>query len=610
MDATSSPIGNTRTGTELRYPFDGSLILRHAKRLKREALQRTGLAPLRLAMLGGWTTQETASLLELFLLSQGLRPEIYQSEYGQFFEEAVLHTGRLEAFRPQIVYLHTATHNLHAFPSVSASKDEFERCIQSELNRFEEIWQTLHAKLKCTVVQNNFELPLDPLGNLGAVAYGGRRHFVNRLNLELAERARQNKYLLIHDVNALASQLGAERWFDAQRWFAYKIRVTPDANAALAHSLSMLVGAALGRTKKCLVLDLDNTLWGGVIGDDGVAKIRLGRETAEAEAYTAFQEFCHDLHKRGVLLAVCSKNEASIAKQGLSHPDSVLTLDKFSAFRANWEPKPSNIASIAEELNIGLDSLVFVDDNPAEREIVRAQLPMVAVPEVGADVSRYAQILAAAGYFETVGLSAEDLVRSQLYGTDAARAEVQAKYANYDEYLADLQMKAEIAEFHPTYLDRITQLINKTNQFNLTTRRYTPAQIDAALADASVIPLYGRLADRFGDNGLISVVIGRRQGQRVNIDLWLMSCRVLKRDMEFAMLDALVQRARAAGANRLCGTYLRSEKNAMVADHYEKLGFSCESRAPDGSRSEWSLSIDAAYQAKNRHILVTGAIAA
>jgi FkbH-like protein len=595
------------TGNPLGYPFDGGTILRHAKRLRRERAEKDGLVPLRVAILGGWTTQETATLLEVFLLDQGFRPQIYQSEYNKFFEDAVLDSAALEAFQPQIVYLHVGVANLQNMPLLTASESQFDAALAAELARFEDVWSSLRSKLGCTIIQNNFELPLDPLGNHGASAYGGRRHFVSRLNLELVERARLDKRLVINDVCTLAARIGGDRWFDPNRWFAYKIWVTPDANAALAHSLAALMSAIGGRARKCLVLDLDNTLWGGVIGDDGVEKIRLGRETPEAEAFTAFQEFCLSLQTRGIILAICSKNDEAIARQGFSHPDRVLTLEHFSAFRANWAPKPENIESIAKELNIGLDSLVFVDDNPAEREIVRAQLPMVAVPEVGSDVSRFAEILVGAGYFETTGLSAEDLSRSSMYAAEAQRSQVQGKYSSYGEYLRDLNMKAEISSFSATYLDRITQLINKTNQFNLTTRRYTHGEVAACMSDEGTIALYGRLIDKFGDNGLVSVVIGRVKGGRVEIELWLMSCRVLKRDMERAMLDALVERAVAAGAGQLHGVYVRSEKNAMVADHYEQLGFDCLERSENGGRSIWVLSIGDHYEKRNRYIAVNGA---
>ena len=328
-----------------------------------------------------------------------------------------------------------------------------------------------------------------------------------------------------------------------------------------------------------------------MIGDDGVDNLKLGHETAQGEAYSAFQAYCKGLKERGVLLAVCSKNERETARSGFHHRDSVLALEDFASFQANWNPKPESIEAIARDLNIGLDSLVFADDNPAERAIVSAQLPMVMVPELGEDVSRFAEILESSGYFEAAWISTEDMQRSRSYAGNAERAGSQATFEDYGDYLAYLQMEAEIAPFCNTYLDRIAQLTNKTNQFNLTTRRYTRAELESSAAQRNTIALYGRLRDRFGDNGLVSVALGRVDGDTAHIDLWLMSCRVLKREMELAMLDRIVDHAKAKGAKRLAGYFIRSSKNDMVADHYRSLGFDCLSG--DEMRSEWSLEIEA-----------------
>jgi len=371
----------------------------------------------------------------------------------------------------------------------------------------------------------------------------------------------------------------------------------------LAHHVAALVRSIFGRTRKCLVLDLDNTLWGGVIGDDGLDGIQIGRETPVAEAYTAFQKYCLSLQRRGILLAVCSKNDEEIAKQGFEHPDSVLKLEHFSAFKANWEPKHENILAIAKELNLGVDSFVFADDNPAERAIVSAQLPSVAVPEIGNDVTRYAAIIQAGRYFESTSMSPEDLSRAALYQSNAARTQMEATFSTYGEYLASLEMTAEIGRFNSLYLDRITQLINKTNQFNLTTRRYTLAQIEAISQDENFLGLYGRLSDRFGDNGLISIVLGCRERDVLHLDLWLMSCRVLKRDMELAMLDAVVEQAAALGIRQLRGHYIPTSKNAMVAEHYRKLGFEHVATDPESGASVWSLNLSG-YSPRNRHIKV------
>lgn len=331
-------------------------------------------------------------------------------------------------------------------------------------------------------------------------------------------------------------------------------------------------------------------------------KIQIGRETPLAEAYSAFQEYCLSLRNRGVLLAVCSKNDEEIAKQGFEHPDSILKLEHISCFKANWEPKHENILAIGRELNLGVDSFVFVDDNSAERAIVEAQVEGIAVPDIGRDVVNYAAIIEAGRYFEPVSLSAEDNKRAEQYAKNSERTAFETKFADYGEYLDSLEMSAEIDTFKPVYLDRIAQLTNKTNQFNLTTRRYTLAEIEAISVDSRYVGLYGRLSDRFGDNGLISIVLGRAEGTTLHLDLWLMSCRVLKRDMEFAMLDAIVERAKVAGIDTLLGYYLPTRKNVMVADHYEKLGFTSRSSSVDDG-SVFYLSVSE-YVPRNTHIKV------
>jgi FkbH-like protein len=374
---------------------------------------------------------------------------------------------------------------------------------------------------------------------------------------------------------------------------------TLDGSAATAWNISALVNARYGLSKKCLVLDLDNTLWGGVIGDDGVDHIVIGRETAAAEAYTRFQEYCRKLKDRGIVLAVSSKNDAAIARQGFQHPDSVLKIEDFASFQANWEPKHENIRRIADELNLGLDSFVFVDDNPAERALVAAQLPMVSVPEVGTDVSTYPGTLDSLNYFEPVSISEDDKLRASQYASRAGAAQSQATFANYSDYLESLQMVAEIDAFSPTYLDRITQLTNKSNQFNLTTRRYSAAEIAQIAQDSSYLALYVKLADRFGDHGLISVAIGRIDSQTLHIDLWLMSCRVLKRNVELLLMDELAERAQACGVREIRGYYFRTPKNELVSNHYESLGFKPVTRTHKAS--EWLLDLNK-YQPQNRSI--------
>lgn len=579
-------------------------LLRKRKALLRELSDRPGLLEVRIAILGGSTTSEVADLLELLLLDQGIRPILYQSEYNRYFEESVIDASRLMDFKPQIVYVHTSSVNIQEFPPLSTSEADRNAYISAEAMRFAAIWNALQETVGCVVIQNNFELPSSRvLGNLDAVNSAGHTRFIHSLNGELVREAGSHPKLLINDLNSIAAMLGLNHFHDPRRWFSYKLISTPAGSLEIAKSVAALVGSVYGRSRKCLVLDLDNTLWGGVIGDDDVENIKIGKETPEGEAYTAFQQYCLQLRERGILLAVCSKNSPEIAQQGFEHPESLLRLEHFSAFRVNWEPKHENIKAIASDLNIGLDSLVFVDDNPAEREIVSAQLPMVAVPDVGSDVSNFIRALEQERYFEPVALSADDLKRAGQYEDNARRMQAQGQFASYADYLDSLEMTAEIAPFRSVYLERITQLINKTNQFNLTTRRYTLSEIERLSGDPGYVTLYGKLMDKFGDNGVVSVIIGRREGHALHLDLWLMSCRVVKRDMELAMLDSIVAACRGQGVSDIYGRYIPTPKNGMVSDHYEKLGFKRVDGDAD-TQTTWKLDLREDYVTKNKHIQI------
>ena len=585
-------------------PYEQFVLKR--KSLRRELAAQDRLQEIRIAVLGGSTTQELVNFWDVLLLEAGFSPTFYQSEYGRYYEDTVVDSEIVVQFRPDIVYLHTSALDIKTHPPISCHENDLESFVAAEMARWQEIWGSLEEGLPCQIIQNNFDPPAySVLGNLDAVTPGGNRRFIAELNRQFAIEAGTRPNLLIQDLNKIAGDLGRENWLDWERYFNYKILFRGPANLEIARSLTAMLRAMYGRSSKVLVLDLDNTIWGGVIGDDGVDKIQIGKETPVAEAYSAFQGYCAALKERGVLLAVCSKNEHEAALSGLRHPSGVLREKDISCMKSNWEPKSDNIREIASELNLALDSLVFIDDNPAERLIVREQIPQVAVPEVGNEVSLFPAIIDRGRYFETIALSSEDISRSSMYAQNAARAVEQQKYATYGDYLDSLGMTAEIDSFRPVYLDRITQLTNKTNQFNLTTRRYGFVEMEELYRDTHFITLYGRLTDRFGDNGLISVIIGSLRDDALHIELWLMSCRVLKRDMELAMLDALVLRARKAGTRRLIGYYRPTAKNAIVAGHYAALGFARVDGVdglPEGS-TVWSLDI-ADYRPRNSHIRV------
>jgi FkbH-like protein len=582
------------------WPVDAAYLARNARKLIRQLREQPLQRQIRIAILGGSTSQELALFLEVLLLARGFDPQFWHSEYGRYWEDGALGNEELDAFGPELIYVHTGSQNIRNWPELNGTEAEAEAAARPEIARFVQIWDGLQSRSQAVILQNNFELPdIRVLGNYDGVHPAGRVRFTERLNALIADEVRQRPYLILNDVRYLSARMGLDNWYDPTRWFSYKLATTPQASAELAFNLTALIGARYGFSKKVLVVDLDNTVWGGVIGDDGADAIVIGRETPRAEAHTHFQEYVRRLGQRGIVLAVASKNEDATAREGFSHPDSVLKVGDFSSFKAHWDPKYESIQNIAHELSLGLDSFVFADDNPAERSLVASQLPSVAVPEIGEDAAGFVRILDRNQYFETLSLSHEDLARSSQYAGNAKRNELQGKFADYGEFLASLEMLSEAGPFAPPYLERIAQLTGKTNQFNLTTRRYSLAEIETIAHDPEYLTRYIRLADRFGDNGLISVAIGKFDAATLHIDLWLMSCRVLKRDVELLMLDELVIAARQAGATTLRGYYFRTPKNSMVSRHYQNLGFSFDSGTEDAS--EWTLALDN-YQARNVHI--------
>jgi FkbH-like protein len=599
------PLDVNQAGKALKTPMlpvADSEVLRKRYSLRKELLKQPNLSRVRIAILGGSTTVEVKHALELFLLAQGIQPEFYESDYNRYYEDVLSENPHLWSFKPDIVFVHTTWQNISEFPELLESPKQTEERVRSVMRRFESMWDKIHTGLGAVVIQNNFDLPrARPLGNLEGTELFGRVNFLLRLNAEFTDYARSHSRFLINDILYLSAQVGLAAWHAPTYWYRFHMALSPIATVALGRSVAGLVKSIYGKIKKCLVLDLDNTLWGGVIGDDGLEKLVLGRDNPLGEAYLDFQRYVKALERRGVILAVCSKNDHQNAIEGFTHPDSVLKVEDFSVFKANWDTKPQNIRRIAEELNIGLDSLVFVDDNPAERAFVAAELPEVAVPDVGSDVSQFAEILEQERYFELSKIVQDDISRSTYYSSNAQREAAQAAFSNYGEFLASLEMTAEIGPFTPIYLERITQLINKTNQFNLTTRRYTSAEVEEMAKDPSCITLYGRLVDKFGDNGLVSVLIGRASGETLEIDLWLMSCRVLKREMELAVFDALMEECHARGLRQIVGIYIPTKKNDMVAGHYESLGFTRMQANPDG-RTVWQYDIPPTSPQRTQYI--------
>jgi len=419
------------------------------------------------------------------------------------------------------------------------------------------------------------------------------RSLLANINQELAQFVAGSGDVLL-DAAALAQTVGLAEWHNPRLWNMAKFSFSEELIPLYADHVARIVAAMRGKSGKVLVLDLDNTLWGGVIGDDGLEGINVSQGDAVGEAHLAVQRMALDLRQRGIVLAVSSKNTDEVARVPFErHPEMLLKLEHIAVFQANWNDKATNIQSIAAELSLGLDAMVFLDDNPAERGLVRKLLPEVAVPELPEDPAYYARTLAAGGYFEAVAFANEDLKRAGYYQDNAKRAKLQKQVGGLDAYLASLDMTITFQPFDATGRARIVQLINKSNQYNLTTRRYTDPEVAAAESDPRVFTLQVRLADIFGDNGMISVIICRPDEAAVwNIDTWLMSCRVLGRRVENMVLREIVARARAAGIVKLKGVYKPTDRNALVVDHYSKLGFT-KTGGDDTGTTQWEFLIDA-----------------
>lgn len=586
-----------------QYPIDTDTLLHKKRRLRRELLAQNP-QPLhkKIAILGGSTTNEVADQLGLFLLQYGIEAEFYQSEYGQYWQDAMFGSPELDEFAPDIIYIHTNWRNVTAFPTTANTPEEAETMLAAEYARFEQMWQALAQKFRCPIIQNNFDRPNYRLmGNRDIWDSRGRSNYLSRLNQKFYDYAAAHEDFYINDLEYLAADYGLSAWSDAFFWHMYKYAMCLDAIPHLANSLANIIKSLYGRNKKALVLDLDNTLWGGIVGDDGVDGIAVGPEVPEGQVYAEFQSYCKALQQIGVILAVDSKNDEANALAGLNHPDGVLRPADFVSIKANWEPKDQNLKAMAAELSLGADSFVFADDNPAERAIVAGQVPGVAVPVMdGAE--NYIKVLDHGGYFEVTALSKEDLKKTELYHAKAQAAAAQASFADYGEYLDSLEMVGTVRAFEPIYLQRIAQLTNKSNQFNLTTLRCTEDDIRAMAESQSYITLYGKLADKFGDNGVVTVVAGEQQGSTLQMRLWLMSCRVLKRGMEDAMMDSLAELAAARGVKTIVGYYYPTAKNNMVRNFYADMGFSKTAEEENGS-TVWELNV-ASYQPKHPHMKI------
>jgi FkbH-like protein len=556
------------------------LIQRYAVETKAKANLRSA----RVALLGSYTTAQLGEMLVLAASRRGIHVDMIESHFGQYEQDIIDPKSHLYALNPDFVVLAVHERDLR-LPEYSLTPQE---SVQAEVSRWTKLWRAVKEHSRARVVQHNFALPCEvPMGHLAVRLPGSRYMMAQAVNARLGEEA--GNTVSVVDCERLSSFVGKSRWFDPRYWHLAKQAVALQAVPLLARHTAAVIGADLGLSRKCLVLDLDNTLWGGVIGEDGLAGIKLGNGV-DGEAFVSFQEYILKLKNKGVVLAVCSKNNYADAIQPFEkHPEMRLKLQDIAVFIANWEPKQENIRKIAQELGIGLDSLVFVDDNPVEREAVRQFVPEVEVVPLGEDPSYYARTLSQCLSFEVSSYTPEDAIRVEQYRARSQIRELETAASSIEDFYQNLQMQAIVAPFDTFHLPRIAQLIGKTNQFNLTTRRHGMPQLESFVNDPDCTHLYLRLRDRFVDHGLVALIIALRQGKILDIDTWLMSCRVIGRTVEGKIMEHLCQRAQQLDCTSLRGTYIPTEKNSMAEDAYAKLGFDLVSRIE--GRAIWSYDL-------------------
>ena len=561
------------------------------KKAHARSLPRPGLVQdkIRLALLGGYSLYPFRELVEHICEMEGYPCELWVGDFDNYISEITDAESDLYASAPQVALLLPSEQRCK-YPGKltdprAAQQAEAGRSVDSIL----ELVRTLHERTRAEVIVTNFRLPArHDLGAYRSRTLGSDWSFRKWVNLELGLNA--PPYLHICDLEFLANRRGGIEAHDARGWFESKQPCSPGLLADLAREVAHLIGSLRRAPKKVLVLDLDNTLWGGVIADDGMEGIEIGDTSPRGEAFKAFQRYLVSLKGRGTLLAVCSKNDHAKAEEVfMKHPEMVLRLGDFVSFQANWEPKSENLRRMAGELNLGLDSFAFVDDNPAEIEIVRQFAPEVATILLGPDPSEYVAQLEDCRLFEPRNITAEDVERTANYHSESQRKALFASVTDMGAYLQSLEMEASICEFAPMDVQRLAQLINKSNQFNLTTRRRTEADILALMKNPDYLAFSVRLKDRFGDHGLISIVIAKKAAGTIEIDTWLMSCRVLKRQVEDEVLNELVRLARTRGCTRIKGVYLRTAKNEMVRDFYGAMGFTLTAEGENSREYELAL---------------------
>ena len=562
------------------------------KQLKRLLKQdNTALPSVKVALLGDTATQLLATALRGTGVMRGLNIDLYEAEYNQVEHKLMDPDSELYAFGAEYVVLFQSTHKLgerHSMLDAAAQ----ETLADERLAFIEAVCSNPRLADKKVICFNYPEIDDAVFGSYADKVVSSFTFQVRKLNYGLMTIAQRTSNLYVCDVAALQNKVGRDVMFRPNVYTSTEMVLSLDVLPAVAARVLDIICALRGNIKKCLILDLDNTLWGGVVGDDGWENLQLGHGLGIGKAYTEFQMWVKKLRQRGIIICVCSKNDEDKAREPFEkHPEMVLRMDDIAVFMANWETKVDNIRAIQKVLNIGFDSMVFVDDNPFERAMVRENIAGIEVPEMPEDPAEWLEYMYGLNLFETASYSGADAERTQQYQAEAKRVTLAKSFDSEEDFLRSLDMKATVSGFTPYNTPRVAQLSQRSNQFNLRTVRYTEADVVALAADDKAVDLSFTLEDRFGDNGLVAVVVMKPMDEEsLFVETWLMSCRVLKRGMEDFTLNTMVAAAKVRGYKRIVGEYIPTAKNGMVADHYRRMGFTAT------TDSRWVLEMESYRQ--------------
>ena len=534
----------------------------------------SNLKKIKIAIMGNSSTQHLATAIKGYGYLENFNFEILDADYNQIDAEIMDENSETYNFNPDYILIYMSTEKIYEdFCRIDiSSRDMF---ADNMIEKIKNYWQMINTRTNTNIIQFNFVENDDRIfGNFSNKLPNSFIYQIRKLNYLLMELSSNVKNSFLIDLNNLQSTYGRKELYDDKLYYIAKMPISTNMLPEVAKQVIDVIKALTGKFKKCVILDLDNTLWGGVIGDDGLKSIQIG-ELGLGHAFSDFQVWLKELKNRGIILAICSKNNEDIAKEPFEkHPEMVLKLDDISMFVANWEDKASNIKHIQETINIGMDSIVFIDDNPFERNLVKSIIPDITVPELPEDPALYLSYLKSLNLFETASFSENDKDRTKQYQAEVGRETLKSGFNDFNDYLKSLEMVATVHEFEEFEIPRISQLTQRSNQFNLRTIRYTESEIEEIANNDNYITLSFSLKDKFGDYGLISLAIMKKnEDKSLFIDSWLMSCRVLKRGMEEFIINSVIDKAREEGFNKVVGEYIKTPKNAMVEHIYSNLGF-------------------------------------